>query len=151
MHFNMATVLVIMTLCAAIYLLLNKSDRMWPTVAVIAAGIQTAVVFGVMTLTLAKFRIDVILPAVLVVCGIMCWLKESTKGTITAATLITLDRRCRAARRVAYPQLDDALVAAAPARRVHERQFGARRRAAALAARASYGCGLEARVGDPVG
>jgi len=90
MHFNMATVLVIMTLCAAIYLLLNKSDRMWPTVAVIAAGIQTAVVFGVMTLTLSKFRIDVILPAVLVVCGVMCWLKESTKGTITAATLITL-------------------------------------------------------------
>jgi hypothetical protein len=90
MHFNMGTVLVITTLCAAIYLLLNKSDRMWALIAVIAAGIQTLVVFGMMTLTLAKFRIDVILPAILVVCGVVCWMKDSTKGTITAATLITL-------------------------------------------------------------
>ena len=90
MHFNMGTVLVIATLCAAIYLLLHKSDRMFPTIAVIAAGIQTLVVFGMMSLTLAKFRIDVILPAVLVVCGVMCWMRDSTKGAITAATLITV-------------------------------------------------------------
>ncbi|HEY5921929.1 MAG TPA: hypothetical protein VIV11_09680 [Kofleriaceae bacterium] len=90
MNFNMTTVLVIMTLCAAIYLLMHKSDRMWPTIAVIAAGIQALVVFGLMSLSLAKFRIDVILPAVLVVAGVICWMKESTKGTITAATLIAL-------------------------------------------------------------
>jgi hypothetical protein len=90
MHFNMGTVMVITTLCAAIYLLLNKSDRMWPMLAVIAAGIQTLMVFGLMSLTLAKFRVDVILPAILVVCGVVCWMKDSTKGTITAATLITL-------------------------------------------------------------
>lgn len=90
MHFNMGTVLVITTLCAAIYLLMNKSDRMFPTIAAIAAGIQTAMLFGVMTLTLAKFRVDVILPAVLVVCGVVCWMKVSTKGTITASTLIAL-------------------------------------------------------------
>ena len=90
MHFNMATVLVITTLCAAIYLLLNKSDRMWPTIAVIAAGIQALMAFGLMSMTLAKFRIDVILPALLVLCGIVSWMKVSTKGTITAATLITL-------------------------------------------------------------
>jgi hypothetical protein len=90
MHFNMPTILIIMTLCAAVYLLLNRSDRMWPTVAVIAAGIQTLLAMGLMSLSLAKFRIDVILPAVLVVCGVICWLKDSTKGTITAATLITV-------------------------------------------------------------
>jgi hypothetical protein len=89
MNFNMTTVLVILTLCSAIYLLMNYGDRMVPTIAVIAAGIWTAVVFGVMSLTLAKFRIDVIIPAVLVVCGVICWMRTSTKGTTTASTLIT--------------------------------------------------------------
>jgi hypothetical protein len=90
MHFNMPTVLVVTTFCAALYLLLNKSDRMFPTIAVLASGVQLLMLFGLMSLTLAKFRIDVILPALLVVAGIVCWMKVSTKGTITAATLIML-------------------------------------------------------------
>jgi hypothetical protein len=90
MNFNMATVLVIMTFCAALYLLLNKSDRMFPTLAVIAAGVQLLMVFGLMSLTLAKFRVDVILPAILLVAGVVCWTKVSTKGTITAATIVLL-------------------------------------------------------------
>lgn len=90
MHFNLGTVLVITTFCASIYLLLNKSDRMSPTLAVIASGIQLLLAFGLMSLTLAKFRIDVILPAVLLVAGVVCWTKVSTKGTITAATIVTL-------------------------------------------------------------
>lgn len=90
MHFNMATVLVITTLCASVYLLMNKSDRMFPTLAVIASGVQTLIVFGLMSLSVAKYRIDVILPAILVVAGIVCWMRVTTKGTITASTLITL-------------------------------------------------------------
>jgi hypothetical protein len=90
MHFNMPTVLVITTFCAALYLLMNKSDRMWPTLAVIASGVQLLMVFGLMSLTLAKFRIDVIIPALLVIAGVICWMKVSTKGTITASVLIML-------------------------------------------------------------
>ena len=86
----MATVLIIMTFCSALYLLLNKSDRMFPTLAVIAAGLQLLMAFGLMSLTLAKFRVDVILPAILVVAGVVCWTKVSTKGTITAATIVLL-------------------------------------------------------------
>lgn len=90
MHFNMTTVLILVTLCASVYLLLNKSDRMFPLLAVIASGIELLLAFGLMSLTLAKFRIDVILPAILVVAGVVCWTKVSTKGTITAATIVTL-------------------------------------------------------------
>lgn len=90
MHFNLATVLIITTFCCSIYLLLNKSDRMFPTLAVIASGVELLLAFGVMSLTLAKFRIDVILPAVLLVAGVACWTKESSKGTITASTVVAL-------------------------------------------------------------
>ena len=90
MHFNLGTVLILTTFCASVYLLLNNSDRMFPTLAVLASGIQLLMAFGLMTLTLAKFRVDVILPAVLVVAGLVCWSRMSTKGTITAATIVTL-------------------------------------------------------------
>ncbi len=90
MHFNLTTVLIITTLCSSIYLLLNKSDRMFPMLAVIASGVQLLLAFGLMSLSLAKFRIDVILPALLLVAGIVCWTKVSTKGTITAATIVLL-------------------------------------------------------------
>jgi hypothetical protein len=89
MHFNLGTTMVVTTLVASAYLLFHKSDRMFPTIAVIASGIQALIVFGLMSLSLSKFRIDVVLPAVLVVCGVVCWGKVSEKGTTTAATLLT--------------------------------------------------------------
>lgn len=89
MHFNLGTTMVVATLVASAYLLMHKSDRMFPTIAVIASGIQCLIVFNLMSLSLAKFRIDVILPAVLVVCGVLCWGKVSEKGNITASTLLT--------------------------------------------------------------
>ena len=90
MVFNFATVLIGLTLACSIYLLLNKSDRMFPMLAVIASGIQLLMALGIMTLTFARFRPDVILPALLVVAGGICWTRVSTKGTITAASVVTV-------------------------------------------------------------
>ena len=90
MHFNFGTVLVGTALAAAIYLLLMKSERMFPTIAVIASGVELLLAMGLMSLSLAKFRIDVILPALLVVSGAVCWSRSSEKGSITAATGLTL-------------------------------------------------------------
>ena len=90
MHFNFATVLLIAVFASSVYLLLNKSDRMFPMLATIASGIELLLSLGLMSLSLAKFRVDVILPAILVVSGVVCWGKESTKGTITASTIVAL-------------------------------------------------------------
>src|SRR5688572_30800562 len=90
MHIEFGTALVITTLVASLVLLIQKTDRMFPMLAVIAAGVQTLMVFGIMSLTLAKFRIDVILPALLLVAGAVCWGKTSTKGGITSATIVAL-------------------------------------------------------------
>ena len=90
MHFNFGTALIGTALAAAIYRLLNKSDRMFPTIAVIASGIELLLVLGVMSLSLTKFRVDVILPALLVLSGAICWSRSSEKGSITAATGLTL-------------------------------------------------------------
>src|SRR5512139_3363184 len=90
MQIAFGTALVVIALASSILLLMQMTDRMLPTVAAIAAGIEALLVFGLMSLSLAKFRIDVILPAVLVVAGGICWGKVSTKHTVTAATLVTV-------------------------------------------------------------
>lgn len=90
MHVQFGTALVVVALVSSIVLLLHKSDRMFPMLATIVSGIEALLVFGVMSLSVAKFRIDVILPALLVVAGAICWSRSSGKGTTTAATLVTM-------------------------------------------------------------
>ncbi len=88
MHIELGTVLAVTALLSSLVLI--KTDRLFALVALAAAAIQTLMAFGVMTLTLAKFRIDVILPALLLLAGAVCWTKVATKSAITAATIITL-------------------------------------------------------------
>src|SRR5262245_60304136 len=90
MHFNMSTVMIVAAFAAAVFLLLNRTDRLFPMIAVIAAGIELLLALGIMSLSLSKYRIDVILPALLVVSGIIIWSRSSEKGSITAATTLSV-------------------------------------------------------------
>jgi hypothetical protein len=83
------TALVIVALVSSIVLLLEQSGRTVAVVAVLAAGIEALLVFGLMSLSVAKFRIDVVLPAVLAIAGAIAWARTSGKHAVTAATLVT--------------------------------------------------------------
>lgn len=87
-HMNVATALVLVGLVSSIVLLLQKEERTIPVIAVLASGIEALLAFGLMSLSLAKFRVDVVLPAVLAVAGVIAWTRASTKHTITASALI---------------------------------------------------------------
>ncbi len=86
MHINFSTLLIGAALAASIFLLLHKSDRMVPTIAALAAGVELLLAMGIMSLSVPVVRIDVILPAVLLVAGLACWARASDKGSITAAS-----------------------------------------------------------------
>ncbi|HVK87520.1 MAG TPA: hypothetical protein VM513_25560, partial [Kofleriaceae bacterium] len=88
MRFDLGTVLIITAFAAALFLLFAKSDRLFPTIAVVAAGIELLLATRIMTLSLSKFRVDVILPALLLIAGGVSWGRASEKGTVTAATVI---------------------------------------------------------------
>ena len=90
MHIHTGTALIVVALVSSIVLLLQKSERTISLVAVIASGVEALLAFGLMSLSLAKFRIDVILPALLVVAGVIAWARSSTKHAITAGTLVTI-------------------------------------------------------------
>ena len=87
MHVHIGTALVVVAFASSIVLLL-QSDRPVALVAVVASGIETLLVFGLMSLSLARFRIDVVLPALLAIAGIVAWARSTTKHVITAATLV---------------------------------------------------------------
>ena len=86
----MHTVLILVALASSVVLVMQKGDRLFPLVALAAAGMEALLAFGLVSLSIASFRIDVILPALLLVAGIVCWSRSSAKGTTTASTLLTL-------------------------------------------------------------
>jgi hypothetical protein len=90
MHISFAHALVVSALIASVALLLHRDDRLFPVLALVASGLEALIVFNVISLSSGKFRIDVILPALLAFAGGVCWAKEDGKVTVTAATVATL-------------------------------------------------------------
>ncbi len=86
MHFGLGHSLVAIAVVASIWLVLQGGDRLFPVLALVASGVEALIGFGIISLSVAKYRIDVILPALLVVAAVMCWTRATVKGTITAAT-----------------------------------------------------------------
>ena len=90
MHLQLATALVAIALVASVVLVVHRSDRLFPVVAAVTSLIEALIVFGFISLSSGKFRIDVILPAVLTVAAGVCWVRSSTKAGIAASTAALL-------------------------------------------------------------
>jgi hypothetical protein len=90
MHIHFASALVLAALCASVILVLNRGDRLFPVIAAVAAGIEALIVFGILSLSLAKFRVDVILPAAMSIAGGICWARSSGKSTTAASTVVLM-------------------------------------------------------------
>jgi hypothetical protein len=90
MHLNMSTITIGLAFAASLFLFFKETNRLFPTLAALASGVELLLALGVMSLTLSKYKIDVILPALLAVAGVACWTKVSSKGGVTAATIAAL-------------------------------------------------------------
>ena len=90
MHFGLGHALVVTALIASVWLVFQGGNRLFPLIAVVAAGVEALIAFDIISLSVARFRIDVILPALLLVGAGVCWSRVSSKGAITAATAASL-------------------------------------------------------------
>jgi hypothetical protein len=90
MTIDLSTALIVCALIASIVLTLDGGGRVIPAIAFVACVIEALIAFRVIQLSSAKFRIDVILPAVLAVTGGICWSRSSSKSAVTASTVIAL-------------------------------------------------------------
>ena len=90
MHFSFNHSLVVAALVSSIFLVLNFGERLFPLIALVASGIEAAIVFHLFSLSSGSLRIDVILPAVMLVAGAICWSRSDGKTNVTAGTIVTL-------------------------------------------------------------
>ncbi len=82
--------LVVVALASSALLLAQSSERLFAGIAFVGAAVEALLAFHLMTLSLTSIRIDVILPAMLVVGGGMAWYRTSGKSHVTASTIVTL-------------------------------------------------------------
>jgi hypothetical protein len=90
MHVSLGHALVVAALVASVFLVLERGDRLFPIIALVASGLEALIVYDVISLSARSVRIDVILPAILLLAGGVCWARATTKTPITAASVATL-------------------------------------------------------------
>jgi hypothetical protein len=90
MTIDFGTALIVGALIASLILVMHGGERLVALIALVVCALEALIAFRVIQLSSAKFRIDAILPAVLVVTGGICWTRSATKSAITASTVIAL-------------------------------------------------------------
>jgi hypothetical protein len=90
MHFGFEHTLVVTALVASIWLVLQGGERLVPLVAAFAAAMSALIVFGVVSLSIARVRVGVVLPAIVLVAAGIAWTRVSGKSAVTAAAVAAM-------------------------------------------------------------
>jgi hypothetical protein len=90
MTIDFSTALVACALVASVVLALNGGARLVPAIALVACALEALIAYRVIQLSSPKLRIDIILPAVLAVTGVICWSRSASKSAVTASTVIAM-------------------------------------------------------------
>src|SRR5262249_32614904 len=86
----MSTLLALLALAASLYLLFQSRPRLFPIVAVSAAGLEVLAAFGVFHPRLGGISLELVCGIALVVAGVMVHMKHSAKMMVSAATAVAL-------------------------------------------------------------
>lgn len=82
--------LICAALVAALVLTLQHRPRLLPVIALVVSGFEALRALRVLHFGVAGLPLDLILGAVLVVCGAVVLLRTSHKPSVSAATVVTL-------------------------------------------------------------
>ena len=81
---------ILLVAFVAVFLVMNRGDKVFPIVACVACALEALILFHWLELSSGKFRIDVILPALILIAGGVCWTRANDKAVTTASTLVTI-------------------------------------------------------------
>ncbi len=87
---SLGNALALAALIASIYLLLSSAARVPAIFATAAAGLEVLMAYGVVHLAVSGHSISLILGAVLLVAGVIAYLRVSARGAVSAATIAVL-------------------------------------------------------------
>lgn len=82
--------LAVAALVAAVSLFFSAQSRALATIALLAAGLEVAMAFGKLHLSVAGVPLGLVLGLALAVPGVLAWLKASAKTAISAAVIVAL-------------------------------------------------------------
>jgi hypothetical protein len=87
---NVANALALAALIASLFLLLGSAARIPAVFATAAAGLEVLMSYGVVHISVSRFPIGLVLGAILLVAGVVAYLRVSAKGAVSAATIAVL-------------------------------------------------------------
>jgi hypothetical protein len=82
--------LAVSALAASAALFFSASSRALATIALVASGLEVAMGFGLLHLSVARLPLGLVLGAALVVPGVLAWLRASAKAATSAAAIVAL-------------------------------------------------------------
>lgn len=87
---TVANAFALAALVASGFLLLGPAARVPAIFATAAAGLEVLMAYGVVRLSISGFPVSLVLAAVLLVAGVVAYLRVSAKGAVSAATIAVL-------------------------------------------------------------
>ena len=87
---NVANAFALAALVASGFLLLGSAARIPAVFATAAAGLEVLMAYGVVHLSTSHFSVGLVLGLVLLVAGVLAYLRVSTKHAVSAATIAVL-------------------------------------------------------------
>jgi hypothetical protein len=86
----LASSLVLAAFIASVFLLFGSSSRIPAVFATAASGMELLMSYGKVHLAVSSFPIGLLLGAVLLVAGVMAYLRVTAKTAVSAATVVVL-------------------------------------------------------------
>ncbi len=87
---NPVNMMVLAGLAGAILTLLYHRERLFPLIAIVAAGVETLMVFDIINISVKAISLWLVLGAALAVTGGVIWARSGTKLATTGATALFL-------------------------------------------------------------
>ena len=82
--------MVLLALAASLVLVTQASARLFPIIAVVAAALETLLMFRIVTFSVSGVNVFLVLAIGLVIGGGVSWAQTDSKNTVTAATTVVL-------------------------------------------------------------
>ncbi len=80
--------LALSALAASVALFLSQASRVLALVALVASGVEVAMAFGILHLSVAHLPLGVVLGLALAIPGVLAWLRSSAKTATSAAVIV---------------------------------------------------------------
>jgi len=80
--------LAVSALVASVLLVASSQQRVLPVIALVAAGVETAVAFGYLRIAINGLPLGLLLGLALALPGLVGWLRATAKGSISAAAVL---------------------------------------------------------------